>query len=141
MEAAGWDGRRKEADTFLVASEPCQEAQQVQDPSTPLHSPNPGPTSPHRGATHQEQHQDLPSTLIFLTLPHSSPQRGWAAPAFSLQLQISPQDPGRSEAARVVVEVTHLLCQLTQVTEWKATSGTLLLSPKVTRLTLAIPSS
>lgn len=29
MEAAGWDGGRREADTFLVASEPCQEAQQV----------------------------------------------------------------------------------------------------------------
>lgn len=46
----GWWGR-KETDVFLVASEPCQEAQQVQDPSTPLHSPNPGPTSPRSSTT------------------------------------------------------------------------------------------
>lgn len=39
---------------FLVASEPCQEAQQVRHPSTPLHSPSPGPTSPHSSATDLE---------------------------------------------------------------------------------------
>lgn len=107
---------------FLVASEAFQEAQQVQDPSTPLHTPNPRPTSPHSSATHQEQHQDMPSTPTLLTLPQGSPRRSQAALAFDLGPQASPQHPGRPETlksiqdtAGVVVEVTHLLCQLTQV--------------------------
>lgn len=87
---------------FLVASDPCQEAQQVQDPSTPLHSPSPGPTSPHSSATHHKQHQDMPSTLTLPTLPQGSPRRSWAAPAFSLGPQASLQYPGRSEAPQSI---------------------------------------
>lgn len=115
---------------FLVASEPCQEAWQVQDPSTLLHSPNPGPTSPHSSATHQEQHQNMPLTPTLLILPHSSPQMTRAASAFNLGPQASPQYPGRQKtpestqcAARALMEVTHLLCQLTQVMGWKVASG------------------
>lgn len=60
---------RKETDLFLVASELCQEAQQVQEPSThlptaPIQHPAVSAAVPHT----QEQHQDLPSTPTFLTL-------------------------------------------------------------------------
>lgn len=119
-------GGKKETDMFLVASEPCQEAWQVQDPSTLLHSPNPGLTSPHSSATHQ----NMPSIPTLLTLPQGSPQMSQAASAFNLGPQASPQYPGRPKtpestqgAARALMEVTHLLCQLTQVMGWKVASG------------------
>lgn len=103
----GWWGS-KETDMFLVVSEPCQEAQQVQDPSAPLHSPNRGPigstrtlpTSPQGGVE-----QPLPS--IWNPRHHLNIQEDQKLHKASKMLPgLLWRSPARGY--HLLVEVTHL---------------------------------